>query len=185
MVTCNLVVERFEPGRKWYIGSVKEMYHMRAYKQDTSPKLKQQHTISFTNTGDSLFNALDNILPVQFWGAVMYMVDKSSYPHAIPRCFWERTTERPPTREDCVDEFRSYQTKTFNEQTQTDNLYFILWDTRESGSEKPGVHVPQDNIFSGTIYGSKEEKGDRHLAPRTEPAKANMSDLLAQLHQCV
>jgi len=157
---------------------------MQAYKEDTSPKLKQHYTISFTDTGDSLFNALNDILPVRFWGAVMYdIVDKSRFPHAIPRCFWERKTKRAPTREDCVDEFRSYQTKTFNEQTKTNDLYFILWDTRESGSEEPGVHVPRDNIFSGITYGSQDQQGDR--PPQTEPAKANMSDLLAQLHQCV
>ena len=162
------------------------MYAMRSYKEDTSPKLQQHYTISFTDTGDSLFNALNNILPVRFWGAVLFdMVNKSSHPHAISRCFWERKTKRDPTRADCVDEFRSVQTQTFNEQTQTNNLYFILWDTRESGSEEPGVHVPQDNIYSGRTYGSADQQGDRHLAPQTEPAKANMSELLAQLHQCV
>ncbi len=74
--------------------------------------LQSSHIISFTNTGDSLFDALNNILPVKYWGAVMYeMVDKSSYPHAIPFCFWERTTTDVPTREDCVDQFRTYQTQ--------------------------------------------------------------------------
>jgi hypothetical protein len=182
MVTCNLVVKRFEPGRKWYIGSVKEMYYMETYNKDTSPKLEQQYTISFTVDGDSLYEALNNILSVKFWGAVMYdRIDKISHPLAMPACFWERKTKSAPRREDCVNEFHSVvKSKTFIEKIETENLYFILWDTRESGSEEPGVHVPQDNIFSGRIHGSDKEKGDR--PPSVE---AHMSDLLTQLHQCI
>ena len=171
MATCNLVVKRFESGRKWYIGSVYEMFYNRGLGRDSGPKLEEQYTISFTNTGDSLFDALNNILPVKFWGAVIYeMVDKSSYPHAIPFCFWERTTTDAPTMEDCVDQFRTYQTqKSFIEQYEQNNLSFILWDTRTSGSEEPGVHIPQDNIYSGVAYTLYAERygqsGDRHLTP--------------------
>jgi len=167
MVKVKVVVKRFEEGRRWYVGSVKAMFHMLAYQVDNSPKIEHEYTIDFEDKGDSLFHALNYILNVKYWGAVMYeMVDKTKYPQAIPHCFWERYKE-VPTAQSCMnDHFRRYQKRTLQDIAQGDDIYFILWDTRASGSEEPGVHVPQDNIFSGIRYGSdgQRDESDRHLS---------------------
>jgi hypothetical protein len=167
MVKATVVVKRFEEARRWYVGSVREMFYKLAYKTDSSPKIEHKYTIDFEDKGDSLFHALNNILDVKYWGAVMTeMVDKTKYPRAIPDCFWERCREVPTARSCMNDNFRLYQKSTLRDIELGDNIYFILWDTRASGSDEPGVHIPQDNIFSGRRCGldGERDQSDRHLS---------------------
>ena len=104
MVTCDVVVKRFESPETWYIGSVSEFF-WKLGRQDTGPKLEEKYTINFLRNRFSLFDALNQILPVEFWGAVMYdLIDKSVYPDDVPNCFWERLTTNPPTQQDCMNE---------------------------------------------------------------------------------
>ena len=72
-----------------------------------------------------------------------------------------------PAVQSCMnDNFRSHQKKTWQHIQRGEDVYFILWDTRASGIEEPGVHIPQDNVFSGRRYGSdgEQDESDRHLS---------------------
>jgi hypothetical protein len=161
MVKATVVVKRFEEGRRWYVGSVKAMFYMLAYKVDNSPKIAHEYTIDFEDKGDSLFHALNDVLDVKYWGAVMYEMTG-----AIPDCFWERYRQVPTARSCMNDNFRWNQKKTWQHIQRGANIVFVLWDTRANGSDVPGVHVPQDNIFSGRRYGldGERDQSDRHLS---------------------
>ena len=161
MVTCDVVVKRFEPPARWYIGSVREFF-CKLGRQDTGPKIEEKYRISFDR---NLFDALNQLLPVEFWGAVMWeYIDKSIYPEQIPHCFWERLTRDAPTRQDCMtDRWRFHETRILGDIENAGNIRFILWDTRAGGSDHPGVHIPRDDVFSGTSYMDKSLKGDRQL----------------------
>ena len=163
MVTCDVVVKRFEPPRTWYIGSVSEFF-FKLYKQDTSPKLEEKSTIDFTRKLD-LFDALNHILAVEFWGAVMWeYIDKSIYPDDIPHCFWERLTRDAPTRQDCMTErWRYHEADILGDVENAGNIRIILWESRAGGSDHPGVHIPRDDRFSGRSYVDKILHGDRQL----------------------
>jgi hypothetical protein len=167
MVKSTVVVKSFEEGKRWYIGVVKAMLYMLSYEVDNGPTIEHKYTIDFEDEGDSLFHALNHILEVKYWGAVMYdMVDKTKYPQSRPDCFWERYKE-VPTAQSCMnDYFRKYQHRTLRDIGLGDDIYVILWDTCASGSEEPGVHVPQDNMFSGIRYESigQRDESDRHLS---------------------
>jgi hypothetical protein len=164
MVICDVVVKRFESLETWYIGSVSEFFWKLGH-QDTGPKIEEKYAINFTRKHYSLFEALNQILPVEFWGVVMYdFIDKSVYPHAIPICFWERLTTNSPTQQDCMNEkWRLKETIMLNDADYTGNIRFILWDTRAGGSDRPGVHIPRDDRFSGRSYVDASLNGDREL----------------------
>ena len=160
MVTCDLVVKRFEPPRRWYIGSVSEFF-FKLDQQDTSPKIEEKSTIDFTS---DLFDALNQILRVEFWGAVIWeYIDKSIYPDQIPQCFWERLTRDAPTRQDCMTEQWRHEAEILGDVENAGNIRIILWDTRADGSDHPGVHIPRDDQFSGTSYVDDSLHGDRQL----------------------
>ena len=164
MIECEAIVKRYEEPARWYIGAVSEFFY-KLPKQDTSPTSETTYTMKLDTYIGSLFPALEEIIPVDCWGAVMWeFIDKSKHPHSVPQCFWERLTGMVPTKEDCTTEsWKIAEEYVWDNGLYDKNIRFIIWDTRTTGSDMPGQHIPRDDIFSGISYVDKSLNGDREL----------------------
>lgn len=172
MIECEAIVKRYEEPARWYIGAVSEFFY-KLPKQDTSPTSETTYELQLETYVGSLFPALEKIIPVDCWGAVMWeFINKSEHPYFKPNCFWERLTGMVPTKEDCTTEsWKIAEQYVWHNRLYDKNIRFIIWDTRTTGSDgsdMPGQHIPRDDRFSGVSYVDDSLNGDRELTDSWE-----------------